>query len=56
MVKFEFYISDDDFNRLMEIKDQQGKSDLTGNEFAKEILVDQLHQLHPARVYEYDEE
>lgn len=47
-VKFEFYLADDDFNRLYAIKSKQGKDDLTGNEFAKELLEAVLYDLHPS--------
>lgn len=32
-VKLEFYLSDEDFQRLYAIKRQQGKNNMTGNEF-----------------------
>ena len=54
MVKFEFYLNNDDFDRLYAIKRENGKNDLTGNDFAKELLVKELHKLHPRRV-EFDE-
>lgn len=47
-VKFEFYLADDDFNRLYAIKRKQGKDDLTGNEFARELLEAELYRLHPS--------
>lgn len=50
MVKFEIWLADNDFDRLFEIKKQQGKTDLTGNEFARELLESQLHRLHPQTV------
>lgn len=55
MVKFEFYISDDDFDRLFAVKEAQGRSDLSGNEFAKELLVRELYRLHPGKVVCEDE-
>lgn len=48
--KFEFYLSDDDTERLFAIKENKGKDELTGNEFAKEILSKELYRLHPNRV------
>lgn len=45
MVKFEFYISDKDFDLLMELKEKQGKYNLTGNEYAKELLEYKLYDL-----------
>lgn len=50
-----FYISDDDLDRLFIVKDKKGKFSWTGNEFAKEILVNYLHREYPY-VIEYDEE
>lgn len=49
-VKLEFYISDSDMDRLWAIKERQGKNDLTGNEFAKELLENELYRLHPKKV------
>lgn len=48
MTEFRFYLSDTDFNRLFAIKDIQKKDDLTGNEFAAELLHDALVRLFPA--------
>ena len=53
-VKLEFYISDNDMDRLWAIKEKQGKNHLNGNEFAKELLESTLHTLHPAKV-EYED-
>ena len=53
--KFEFYLSEEDTERLFAIKENQGKEELTGNEFAKELLEAVLYQLHPGRV-QYDDE
>lgn len=55
MPMFEFWLSSDDTDRLFSIKNSQCKSrDLTGNEFAREILEKELYRLHPRRV-EYDD-
>lgn len=54
MPTFEFYLSSNDTDRLFAIKKQQGKDDMTGNEFAKELLEIELHRLHPKTV-EFDE-
>lgn len=54
MVKFEFYLSEEDFDRLYEIKNVQGKDHLTGNEFARELLTRELHRLHPGVVQQND--
>ncbi|EET62390.1 hypothetical protein BRYFOR_05425 [Marvinbryantia formatexigens DSM 14469] len=48
--KFEFYLSEEDFDRLYEIKRERGKSDMSGNEFAKELLEKEIHRLHPGIV------
>lgn len=55
MVKFEFYLSDEDTERLFAIKEDKGKYELTGNEFALELLLKEIYRLHPCRV-EYDDE
>ena len=55
MVKFEFYFSDKDYDRLYAIKKSQGKSDLNGNEFAAELLSNLLYKLFPATP-EYDDD
>lgn len=54
MVKLEFYISDDNMDRLWAIQERQGKPSMTGNEFAKELLETELRRLHPRKV-EYEE-
>lgn len=51
--KFEFYLSEEDTERLFAIKEDKGKENLTGNEYAKELLVKTLHQLHP-EIVKYD--
>ena len=38
MSGFDFYLSDDDMERLFYLKHKAGKEDLTGNEYAKELL------------------
>ncbi len=53
--KFEFYLSDDDTERLFAIKEDKEKDDLTGNEFAKELLTRELYRLHPHPV-KYDDD
>lgn len=56
MTKFEIYLSFEDTERLFEIKRQQGKNDLNGNDFAKELLQRELHRLHPHTVKQEDSE
>lgn len=54
MPMFNFYLTSNDTDRLFAIKKKQGKDNLTGNEFARELLEKELHRLHPGRV-EFDE-
>lgn len=49
MVKFEFYLGDEYFDRMSVIKKRMGKDDLTFNEFAKELLQKELYKLQPKR-------
>jgi hypothetical protein len=53
--KFEFYLSDEDTDRLFAAKEDQGRNDLTGNQYAKELLEGVLYRLHPGQV-RFDEE
>ena len=53
--KFEFYLSNEDTDRLFSVKDAEGKNDLTGNEYAKELLHSILYKKHPLTV-KYDED
>lgn len=48
MVKFEFYLPGEDLDRIFAIKKIQGKDDLTGNEFAAELLHKTLADLFPS--------
>lgn len=48
-VKLEFYISDDNMDRLWAIKAKEGKDGLTGNEYAKMLLERTLNRLHPGK-------
>lgn len=54
MTEVKFYLHDNDMDRLFAIKEAAGKDDMTGNEFAKELLEKELYRLHPQRV-EFDE-
>ena len=54
-VKFETYLSDEDTERLFAVKEDKGKAELTGNDYARELLERELHRLHPSRV-KYDDE
>lgn len=53
--RFEFYLSDEDTERLFAVKEDEGKNDLTGNEYARELLEHELRRLHPTRVHYNDD-
>ena len=53
--KFEFYLSSDDTERLFALKEENKKDNMTGNEYAKELLESILHRMHPERVMFDDE-
>lgn len=48
MVKFEFYLDSVDFDRMTVAKRKLGKDDLTFEQFAKWIVVKELHKLQPS--------
>lgn len=54
MTEFNFYLSEADTERLFAIKELQGRYDLTGNEFARLLLENELYRLFPA-VPQYDD-
>lgn len=54
MTEFSFYLSEADTERLFAIKELQGRDDLTGNEFARLLLENELYRLFPA-VPQYDD-
>lgn len=54
MPMFEFWLGVEDTDRLFSVKTKQGKNELTGNEFARELLEKELYRLHPG-VVRYDE-
>lgn len=54
MTEFSFYLSEEDTRRLFAIKELQGRGDLTGNDFARELLEGELYRLFPAAP-QYDE-
>lgn len=54
MAQFNFWLSNEDTDRLFAIKNGQGKDDMTGNEFAQHLLAKELHRLHP-EVVSFDE-
>lgn len=47
MREITFYLADVDVDRLFAIKELQGEKDLTGNEFARTLLENELHRLFP---------
>ena len=47
MVEIKFNISDKDFDRICEIKDRQDKGNLSVNDFAKNLLEQELYRLCP---------
>lgn len=55
MTEFSFYLSDDYTERLFALKEEAGKHDLTGNEYARQLLKSVLYSKHPEKV-RYDEE
>lgn len=55
MAEFNFRLSQEDTERLFAIKKLQGKEDLTGNEFAKQIIEREARRLFPA-IPEKDED
>lgn len=55
MAQFEFWLSHEDTDRVFALKAEAGKADLTGNEYARELLEKTLHQLHPETV-RFDED
>lgn len=54
MPQFEFWLGNEDTNRLFAAKELEGKDNLTGNDFARELLIKELHKRHPKTV-KYDE-
>ena len=48
MTEFNFFLTDEDTERLFAIKHIQGHDELTGNDFARKILERELHRLFPA--------
>ena len=48
MTEFNFYLSDNDTERLFAIKKVQGRDDMTGNDFARQLLESALYRLFPA--------
>lgn len=56
-VRFEFSLSDKDFDRLMYHKNNvANKQDLNGNEYAEILLENLLHKICPVVPDEYYEE
>ena len=55
MAYFEFWLSAEDTDRVFALKAEAGQHDLTGNDYARELLERTLHQLHPETV-QFDED
>lgn len=55
MAQFEFWLSSEDTDRVFALKAEAGRLNLTGNEYARELLEKTLHQLHPETV-KFDED
>lgn len=45
MVQFSFTLSEEYTDKLFDIKEALGEADLTGNEFAKKLLLRELQRL-----------
>ena len=54
MTQFTFCLSDADTDRLFAVKELQGKQNLTGNQFARQLLEDVLFRLFPP-IPQYDQ-
>ena len=54
-IRVEFYLDEEDVDRLFALKEEEGKYELTGNEYAKELLHNVLYKMHPETV-RYNEE
>ena len=48
MGEITFFLSAEDIERLFAIKEIQGRDDMTGNRFARELLEERLRELVPA--------
>lgn len=55
MPDFNFWLSNEYTDRLFALKEEEGRDDLTGNEYARELLEKYLRTLHP-EIVRYDEE
>lgn len=53
-VEFNFFLSDTDADRLFSLKAEAGADDLTGNEYARQLLEGVIRQMHPETV-KYDD-
>lgn len=49
MKEINFYLSDENADRLLFIKDLLGHDELTLNEFARRLIEMDIHKLHPGR-------
>lgn len=48
MTEFSFYLSEEDTERVFAVKDLQGYKSMTANEFARQLLEQELYRLFPA--------
>lgn len=55
MTEFNFYLSAEDTERLWALKEEAGETQLTGSEYARQLLETVLHRLHPEKV-QFDDE
>jgi len=55
MPEFQIHLTREDTDRLFVCKSLEGKGNLTGNEYAAELLRRELHRLFPASP-QYDED
>lgn len=59
MVEMQFYISDDDMDRLWAVQGKDPDPEvrrMSGNDFAKMLLLNELKRLHPKKVNWDDED
>ncbi len=50
MAELQFELSREDLDRLYAVKEEWGRAELTGNEFAALLLSTYLYRLHPEQV------
>lgn len=55
MYEIKFTVTEDTLDRLFELKKREGKHNLTGNEFAAELLEEVLRERQPMLPKVWDE-